>query len=191
MTTIAHYTSDRKHISCPLLFYVYSLFQSPRLVRWFAIFLWQFCIALDRCRSQTCGRLTFPFPLELFCLFFERFLETRPTFVWQPRRPMLNVRMQMWGQMMPKRGLSNYPSRISIDALELLASGDDNSFFLVPCPYAGLDWRGCTNILFRQDESMDDRGNISVLFKLIQFHFIVLINQNYQIYSKTLFNLFY
>ena len=80
---------------------------------------------------------------------------------------MLHVRMQMWGQMMPKRGLSDYLAKISSDALELLSGADDNSFVTVPCPYMGFDWRGCTNILFTQDEPSDGKGNISVFFKLI------------------------
>ena len=59
------------------------------------------------------GRSSFPFGLELFCLFFERFLETRPTFVRQPHRMTTEVRMHMWGVMMPKRGQLEYPARIS------------------------------------------------------------------------------
>lgn len=73
----------------------------------------------------------------------------------------------MWGQMMPKRGQSNFPDRISCDALEFLSNVGDNSFVLVPCPYAGLDWRGCNNIHFTHDEPLDARGNISVFFKII------------------------
>ena len=68
---------------------------------------------------------------------------------------------------MPKREETRFPARISDDALELLASIDENPFIMVPCPYAGLDWRGCANILFTIDESPDDRGNITVLFKFI------------------------
>ena len=73
----------------------------------------------------------------------------------------------MWGQMMPKRGQSDFPAKISPNALEFLSIVDDHSFVLVPCPYVGLDWRGCKNILFTQDEQLDARGNISVFFKLI------------------------
>ena len=58
----------------------------------------------------------------------------------------------MWGQMMPKRGESKFFVRILHDALELLASVDEHAFVLVPCLYAGLDLRGCANILFT-DES--------------------------------------
>ena len=73
-------------------------------------------------------------------LFFERFPETRPNFVRKPCRPMFKARMDMWGQMMPKRGETVFPTRILHDALEFLASVDDHPFILVPCPYAGLDW---------------------------------------------------
>ena len=72
--------------------------------------------------------------------------------------------MHMWGQMMPKRGETLFPSRISNVALELLASVDEHPFIMVPYPYAGLDWRGCANILFTADEPPDDRGNIIVLY---------------------------
>ena len=67
---------------------------------------------------------------------------------------------------MPKRGESVFSTRISHDALELLASVDDHPF-VVPYPYACLDWPGCANILFTYDESVDDRGNSIVLFKFI------------------------
>ena len=76
--------------------------------------------------------------------------------------------MCMWGQMMPKRGDTMFPARISHDALDLLASIDGlHPFIMVPCPYDGLDWRGSANILFIDDEPLDDRGNIIVLFKFI------------------------
>ena len=75
--------------------------------------------------------------------------------------------MHMWGQMIPKREETLFTTRISDDALELLASVDEHPFILVPCPYVGLDWRGCANILFKADEPPDDRGNITVLFKFI------------------------
>ena len=69
--------------------------------------------------------------------------------------------------MMPNRGDTMFPARISHDALDLLANVDElHPFIMVPCPYAGLDWRGCANILFTADEMPDDRGHITVLFKL-------------------------
>ena len=70
--------------------------------------------------------------------------------------------------MMPKRGDTLFPVRISRDSLQLLANVDGlHPFILVPCPYASLDWRGCPNILFTADEPPDDRGNIIVLFIFI------------------------
>ena len=74
--------------------------------------------------------------------------------------------MHMWGQMMPKREETLFPVRISDDALWLLASAFEHPFIMVPCPYAGLDWRGCASIHFIDDEPLDDRGNITILFKL-------------------------
>ena len=64
----------------------------------------------------------------------------RPNFVRQPRRPMLEAHMHMWGQMMPKREDTMFPARISNDALELLANVDENPFNMVPCPYVGFYW---------------------------------------------------
>jgi hypothetical protein len=43
-------------------------------------------------------------------------------------------------------------------ALGILRSEDRSHVFMVPCPYMGLDWRRCPNILF----TPDDRVNISV-----------------------------
>ena len=98
----------------------------------------------------------------------ERFPEMGPSFVRQPRRPMLEAWMHMWGQMMPKRGDTFFPARISHDSLDLLASvGGLHRFIMVPCPYVGLDWRGFPNTLFTPDEMPYDRGNIIVLFIFI------------------------
>ena len=74
--------------------------------------------------------------------------------------------MHTWGQMMPKREENLFPVRI-LDSLELLASVDEHPFIMVPCPYVGLDWRGCPKILFTPDEPPYDRGNITVLFIFI------------------------
>lgn len=84
----------------------------------------------------------------------------------------------MLGQMMPKRDLPEYLARISAKALVLLTSEDDHAFVALNFPYVGIDWRQCPNILFTAAEPLNDKGNINVLFKLIQFHFIVLINCN-------------
>ena len=115
------------------------------------------------CSCTREGLLPFSFRDVLF--IFERFPEMRPSFLRQPHRPMFEARMRMWGQMMPKRGDSMFPARISHDSLDLLDSvGGLHPFIMVPCPYAGLDWRGCPNILFTPNELPDDRGNITVLF---------------------------
>ena len=58
--TIAHSTNDWKHISFPLLFYVNSLVQRPRCIRWSVIFSRQFCMVLDRCRVMIHGRSNVP-----------------------------------------------------------------------------------------------------------------------------------
>jgi len=100
----------------------------------------------------------------------------RPTFFHQPPRPRIHLRMCMWGDMIPKRGQAECLARIAPDALELLGSAADHMFAMVLCSYVGLDWRGCPNILFTVDEPPNDRGNIRFLFKLIQFHFSVLLN---------------
>ena len=68
---------------------------------------------------------------------------------------------------MPKRGLPQYLTKIFAEALVLLASEDDHAFVTLAFPYAGIDWRQCPNILFTMAEPPDDRGNISVFFKLI------------------------
>jgi hypothetical protein len=73
---------------------------------------------------------------------------------------MNKVRMHMLGNMMPKRGMPDFPSRISREALDLLSSEADHVFVIVLFPYARMDWRGCLNILFTMDEPLDDRGNI-------------------------------
>jgi hypothetical protein len=73
VTKITHFPSYGKHISFHILYYVDSLVQRPRCIRWSAIFFLQFCISLDICHSMIHGRENFPFAFDLFCLFFERF----------------------------------------------------------------------------------------------------------------------
>ena len=68
--TISHNTSDGQRISCSLLYYANSLLQQPRLVRWSAIFLRQFCTTLDRCRAHAQGRVNFPFSSKIFIFIF-------------------------------------------------------------------------------------------------------------------------
>jgi hypothetical protein len=57
------------------------------------------------------------------------------------------VRMHMWGDMIPKRGQVESPAKIAPNALGLLGNVVDHMFVIVLCLYAGLDWRGCLNIL--------------------------------------------
>lgn len=90
-----------------------------------------------------------------------------PNFDHRPPKLMTEVQMHMWGKVMPKRGQPEYLARISTEALGLLASEANHMFVLVLCPYAGMDWRQCPNILFTPDEPTNDRGNISIFFKLI------------------------
>jgi hypothetical protein len=68
--------------------------------------------------------------------------------------------MHMWGNMNPKRGMPDFPARISREALDLLSSEEDHVFLMVSCPYTLMDWRGCLNILFIVDEPLDDQGKI-------------------------------
>lgn len=122
---------------------------------------------LYKCHELRQERKTFPFALDLFCLFLERFPETRPTFEHFPPSFITKAQMRMWGKMMPKRGLLNYSARISVEALILLANEDDHAFVVLEFLYVGIDWRQCPNILFIVDELLDYRGKISVLFKII------------------------
>jgi len=49
--------------------------------------------------------------------------------------------MHMEGEMMPKRGMSEHPAKISTYPLALLASEDNHIFVMVSSPYVGMDWR--------------------------------------------------
>jgi hypothetical protein len=77
------------------------------------------------------------------------------------------VRMRMWGEMMSKRGQEEFLAMIASNALGILGNVEDHMFLMVSYPCASLDWQGCTNLLFKTNEPLDDRGNISFLFKLI------------------------
>lgn len=74
----------------------------------------------------------------------------RHTFDCHPLRVMNDVQIHMWGELMPKRGQLEYPTKISAKELGLLASEDDNMFVLVLCPYVRMDWRHCPNIEYSQ-----------------------------------------
>ena len=96
---------------------------------------------LDKCRALRHGRVSFPFASEIFCLFFERFPEMRPKFDHRPPRPITEVRIHMWGEMMPKRGLPEYSTKMATEALVLLVSEDDHAFVALEFSYIGVDWR--------------------------------------------------
>lgn len=140
VTTIAHFSSDGQFISCPLFYYVDSFIHAQRCIKWSVIFWRQFCKDLDRCHVLRHGRTTFPFAIEILCLFFKRFLETRPTFDCHPPRLITEVQMRMWGQMIPKRGLLEYSTRISIEELVLLANEGYHMFVALVFLYVGIDW---------------------------------------------------
>jgi hypothetical protein len=124
----------------------------------------EFYIALDRCRVMIHGRENFPFYSELSCLLFERLLKKRPTFSCQNSRPMNQVWMHMWGEMMPKRGQLKFSSRISTNTLGIPASEENHMFIMVMYHYVGLDWRGCLNILFTPSKTTNPRDNITIFF---------------------------
>ena len=96
----------------------------------------------------------------------------------------------MWGQMIPEKGQIDFPARITSKEMEMLACEEYHALDFTQYPYVGLDQTTCSNIFFAQSEPLYDRCNISVMFKLIQFHFIVLLNAN-KINSNTLFKLFF
>ena len=105
LMVMAHYTSDGKHINFSLMYYVDSLVTRTQLVRWLAILLRQFCFALDRCHSSVNGRLHFPFALELYTFFLERFHSTRLTLICGlPPRTRTDPCIHIWGKLFPKRG---------------------------------------------------------------------------------------
>jgi len=63
----------------------------------------------------------------------------RPTFDHCPPRSITEAQMHMWGQMMPKRDMPEFPSRISNAALTPLASVDDHVFVVYGYMYARID----------------------------------------------------
>ena len=54
-----------------------------------------------------------------------------------------------------------------MDVIEMLGREDPPRLDMILYPYVSLDWRGCANILFTQDEPMDDIGEFNVMFELI------------------------
>ena len=59
------------------------------------------------------------------------------------------------------------PGEDNIIGVVVLANDEDHTLYLVPYLYMGLDWRDIHNIFFTLYEPPDDRGNISVMIKLI------------------------
>jgi hypothetical protein len=147
LSSLSQYSSDGKHISFSMLYYVDSLLQEPQLIRWEDVFLRQFCHALDHCHSVLSGTRFFPFTSELYTLFFERVHATQPVVPHFPARPMFDVCMHMWGKLIPKRGQSEFLiTLVGREVFDLLSSEDDNVLDIVEYPYVGIDWRGCPNI---------------------------------------------
>ena len=96
----------------------------------------------------------------------------------------MKVHMYMWWETMPKRGHSDFPTRITPKVLEMLSNEDDHALDIVSYPYVGLEWRVWHVITFTQDEPLNERGNISVMFKLLWLHFILFILKANEISSK-------
>ena len=65
----------------------------------------------------------------------------------------------------------------------MLSNKEYHALDLVPYPYTDMDWRAFPNIFSTEDEPLDERGNINIMFKLIQFHFITLFNKNEKYYN--------
>lgn len=63
----------------------------------------------------------------------------RPIFNHFPRRPITKAQMHMWGQMMAKRDMPEFLSRISNVALTPLASVDDHVFVVLGYMYVRID----------------------------------------------------
>ena len=68
---------------------------------------------------------------------------------------------------MPKRGKLDFLVRIHPKVINMMGCEDPPRLNIFPYPYATLDWRGCPNILFTQDEPTGDRGKFNVMFELI------------------------
>lgn len=111
--------------------------------------------------------MNFHFTSNLFYLFFYRFPKRKPSFDRHPSRLITEVQINLWGKMMPKRGQLEYLGKISTDALGILVSEIEHMFFMLSCPYMEMDWHQYPNILFIHDDSTNERGNITVFFKII------------------------
>ena len=102
-------------------------------------------------------------------MFFERFPTTIPTSPHDlPPRHKIDACMRMWGQLFTKTSQSEWPCiPVDKEICDLLDGVEDPILLeLVLYPYVGMDWRGCENIHFTEDEPLDDRGNIIFIFSL-------------------------
>ena len=99
--------------------------------------------------------------------------------------------MHMWGKLFPKRGQLEWPcSVVNKDFCDLLALEDDHDVLdLVLNPYVGMDWRGCANTQYTQDEQQDDRGNIILMFLIYLVAYCSLLFNAYVIYCNFLLKL--
>ena len=73
----------------------------------------------------------------------------------------------MWGKMMFKRGNLDFPVRITTDVINMLGFENPPRLDMLPYPYVDLDWRGCLDILFTQDDPTYDRGKFSIMLQLV------------------------
>jgi hypothetical protein len=77
----------------------------------------------------------------------------------------LDVRMHMWGHLIPKNGMLDFPiSSTGRDVCKLLASKDNSLLDIVNYLYTGMDWRRCTNISFTIFEVLDEIIYIIIMF---------------------------
>jgi hypothetical protein len=53
---------------------------------------------------------------------------------------MTGVEIHMWGEMIPIRGMHDFPSRILREELDILSSEGDHISVMVLHPYIGIDW---------------------------------------------------
>ena len=85
--------------------------------------------------------------------------------------------MHMWDQLLPKTGQSEWPhSPVDREVYDLLDEANHVVVFeLVLYPFMWMDWRGCENIHFTEDETPDDRSNIMFIFSLNQMFIFCLI----------------
>jgi hypothetical protein len=73
--------------------------------------------------------------------------------------------LRMWEQLLPKRGILNWPcTSVNREVHEFLAGKDNTVLDVVQYPYVVMDLRGCPNIPFTIVEPLYKRGNIIIMF---------------------------